>query len=125
VPPGVIESGRIELVTPIGSVTVPFQGIMNPRPDGSLAAAIDVQAQSEHATLRGGIKLVAADGAIDADLTIEDGTITIAQTLSTTFTGDARLIWVSTGTRTFRPISNCWGLVSPRSPFPQGESQST
>jgi Dicarboxylate transport len=96
VPPVVIESGRIELVTPVGPVTAPFQGIMNPRPDGSLAAAIDVQAQSEHATLRGEIKLVAAAGAIDADLTIGDGTITIAQTLSTTFTGEARLIWVST-----------------------------
>jgi hypothetical protein len=97
VPPAVIESGRIELVTPIGRVAIPFQGIMGPRPDGSLAATIDVHAQSEHGTLRGALKLVAANGTIDADLTIADGTTTIAQTLSTTFTGGARLTWVNTG----------------------------
>jgi len=96
VPTVAIDSGRIDLATPIGPLAVPFQGTMSPRPDGSLEAAIDLQAQSAHGRSRGALKLVAADGRIDADLTIADGTATIGQTLSTAFTGRTKVTWVET-----------------------------
>jgi hypothetical protein len=94
VPMVAIDSGRIELVTPIGPLAVPLKGSVKPRSDGGVEAAIDLQAKSAHGRFGGALKLVAADGRIDADLTIVDGAAAIGQTLSTAFTGRTKVTWV-------------------------------
>jgi len=120
VPMVAIESGRIDLATPSGSLAVPIQGTMSPRPDGSLEAAIDLQAQSAHGRLTGALKLVAADGRIDADLTIADGTATIGQTLSTAFTGRTTVTWVETARPQVSAALELKGTGVAETAFPAG-----
>ncbi len=120
VPTVAIDSGLIDLATPIGPLAVPFQGSMSPRPDGSLEAAIDLQAQSAHGRLSGALKLVAADGRIDADLTIADGTATIGQTLSTAFTGRTKVTWVETARPVVSAALELKGTSVAETAFPAG-----
>jgi hypothetical protein len=77
-PPVEIESGRIDLATPIGPVILPVHGLLAPVSDGSLAGTLDVQVQSERGAIDGTLALVAQERRINADLTINTGSITSA-----------------------------------------------
>src|SRR5262249_31436742 len=92
-----IDSGQIELATPLGPLTIPLKGSLNPRSDGAVEAAFDLQAQSAHGRFAGTLRAVAADGAVDADLAIVDGTAAIERTLSAAFTGRTKLTWAGKG----------------------------
>src|SRR5262247_1217292 len=50
-PPVEIESGRIDLATPIGPAVLPVRGLLLPKAAGSLGATLDVQIQSEQGTM--------------------------------------------------------------------------
>jgi hypothetical protein len=93
VPPVAIESGKVEIATPIGPLALPFEGTMSPLPDGGIEAAIDLQAESAHGRFGGALKLAATDSSIAADLTIAGGRAAIGPTLSTAFTGRAKVRW--------------------------------
>src|SRR5262249_12668757 len=74
VPAVEIDGGLIALATPFGPLTMPFKGVVNPRSGGGVEGMFDLQAQSTHGRLAGTLKAVAADGGVDADLAIADGT---------------------------------------------------
>lgn len=96
-PPVEIENGRIDLATPIGPMVLPIHGLLAPQSDGSLAGTLDVQVQSERGTIDGELALVAQERRIDADLTINTGSITSAAGKTIAFRGGVKLDWEQGG----------------------------
>ena len=96
-PPVEIESGRIDLATPIGPVVLPIHGLLTPKADGSVEAALDVKVESAWGAIDGALALVAQQRRIDADLTIDTGLITSGADIPIAFHGSAKLGWEQGG----------------------------
>ncbi len=92
-----IESGRIDLETPIGPVVLPIRGLLVPKADGSLAGTLDVQVESERGTIDGVLALVVQERHIDSDLTINAGSIAHRTDTPIAFSGGVKLGWEQGG----------------------------
>jgi hypothetical protein len=92
-----IESGRIDLATPIGPVVLPVRGRLAPKADGSLAGTLDVQLESETGTMDGVLALVVQERHIESDLTINAGSIARGSDTPVAFSGGVKLGWEQGG----------------------------
>lgn len=87
VPPIAIENGRVDLMTGLGRVALPFDATITPAADGTLHAAIETRVETEMGRLAGRIDVSAIQGTINADIRIDDGTIAIGDSLQSTVAG--------------------------------------
>jgi hypothetical protein len=92
-PPVEIESGRIDLTTPIGPVVLPIRGLLAPKADGSLGGTLDVQVESERGAIDGALALAVRERGIDGDLTINTGSIRLGADMPLAFSGGVKLGW--------------------------------
>ncbi len=96
-PPVEIESGRIDLTTPIGPVVLPIRGLLAPKADGSLGGTLDVQVESERGAIDGALALAVRERGIDGDLTINTGSIGLGADMPLAFSGGVKLGWQQGG----------------------------
>lgn len=82
-----IQSGLIDLATPLGPVVLPFDATVTPLGDGNLRAAIETRVGTQMGRLAGKIDVLASPNEISADAQIDDGTITIGDTLRSAVAG--------------------------------------
>src|SRR5262249_48818277 len=92
-----IESGQIDLTTPIGPVAMSLTGAATPRSDGSVEAAIDLQARTADGRLGGVLAGLATTDPIGAGPTVAEGTAALGRGLSGAFAGKTKMAWAATG----------------------------
>ncbi|MGE0119981.1 MAG: YdbH domain-containing protein [Dongiaceae bacterium] len=120
-PPMSIESGRIDLATPYGPVTLPLRGEASPQPDGTIQAAIALELQSANVGARGDLALLLGTDSIGADLRIAEGTAAAADGLSIAFSGQARLDWQAAGRPRISAELALAQIAVAEGAFPSGE----
>lgn len=78
VPAVAVTEGRIEAATPLGPALMTLDGAIEGQADGALGGAFQVAGEGGPARLEGGLEIaIAADGALDAALTIARGAIAL------------------------------------------------
>lgn len=82
-----IQSGRIDLATPLGPVALPFDATVEPFADGNLRATIETRVESQMGRLAGKIDVLASRNEISAEVLIDDGTIAVGDHLRSTIAG--------------------------------------